>query len=211
MRTVVAGLVAVAAGLVLPAPVAAVPPEDLAAYCRAAYPQTEFQLRCLNVETAAAERVARAAARADRDAFSRCLGASPSWAAMEICLAQVARGGPLPSAGGPVSMAPPAVDQGARRPGQGAGPPTDVARDLPGVVPPAAAPEAAVAPSPSTTVLGPAPSLPSTALAEPERPPRPISEADADRHLRGVLERVGLPAARCMKKQYGRGWASICQ
>jgi hypothetical protein len=50
-----------------------------------------------------------------------------------------------------------------------------------------------------------------TAVVEPERPTRPISEADAERQLRAVLERVGYPRARCVTKQYGPGWASICE
>jgi hypothetical protein len=44
-----------------------------------------------------------------------------------------------------------------------------------------------------------------------ERPTRPIPEADADRLLRGILEREGSSAAQCTKKQYGPGWVIICQ
>jgi len=38
-----------------------------------------------------------------------------------------------------------------------------------------------------------------------------ILDADADRYLRGVLERGGDPKAKCTKKQYGTGWLSICE
>jgi hypothetical protein len=72
-----------------------------------------------------------------------------------------------------------------------------------------APPVVAAGPTGSTVVLGPQ-QAPPTALVE-NRPTRPISEADAERHLRGVLERAGTPAARCTKKQYGPGWAIICE
>ena len=54
MRMVGAWLLAAVSGLALLTPVAAAPPEDIAAYCRAVSPQVQFQVRCLNVEHAAA-------------------------------------------------------------------------------------------------------------------------------------------------------------
>jgi hypothetical protein len=208
MRTVGACLAAAVSGLALLAPVAAAPPEDIAAYCRAVSPEVQLQVRCLNVENAAAERVSRSAAGADRDAFNRCLSASPSWAAVEICLAQSARGAPAGGVGGVASPTAPGADPGAARPSDAARPPADTA-GTPATGSPAA-PEAGGAPSSSTIVLGPQPGL-AAGPVESERPPRPISEADADRHLRGVLERAGTPAARCTKKQYWPGWVIICQ
>jgi hypothetical protein len=210
MRTVGAWLVAAGSGLALLTPVAAAPPEDVAAYCRAVYPQIQFQVRCLNVEHAAAERVSRSAAGADRDAFNRCSTASPSWAAMESCLAQSARGTPAGGVGG--VMSPPALgaDPGAARPSDGARPPADTAATPAAGSPSAPAPGAVGAPSPSTTVLGPQPGPPAGPV-EMERPTRPIPEADADRLLRGILEREGSSAAQCTKKQYGPGWVIICQ
>ena len=202
-----AWLVVAVSGLALLTPVAAAPPEDVAAYCRAVYPQVQLQVRCLNVENAAAERVSRSAAGADRDAFNRCLTASPSWAAMESCLAQSARGAPAEGVGGVMSPTAPGADPGAARPSAAARPPADTAGTSAAGSP--AAPEAAGAP-PSTIVLGPQ-AGPAAGPVESDRPTRPISEADADRHLRGVLERAGTPAAKCTKKQYGPGWVIICQ
>jgi len=138
MRTVVAGLIATVS-LLASLPGAAAPPEDVAAYCRATYPQVQFQVRCLNVEHAAAARVSRASAGADPGVFNHCLSVTASWASMEACLAE--------------------------------------------------APLAAPAP----------------------RPSQPIPEADADRHLRGILERTGTLDAQCRKKQYGPGWVTICE
>src|SRR6266508_1008867 len=115
MRAVVAWLVAAVSGLALLTPVAAAPPEDVAAYCRAVYPQVQFQVRCLNVEHAAAERVSQSAAGADRDAFNRCMTASPSWAAMESCLAPSARGAVAGGVGGVMSPTAPGADPGAVR------------------------------------------------------------------------------------------------
>jgi hypothetical protein len=178
MRTVVAWLVATVSGLALLTPVAAAPPDDVAAYCRSVYPDPQLQARCLGVENAAAERVARSAAGADRDAFDRCLGISPAWAVMESCLAQAARGGPASGTTGPMN------------------PPAGLAPGAAGTpAPPAAEPEPAVA----------------AAAIEPDRPTRIVSEADADRQLRGVLEREGARAARCSKKRYGPGWVFICE
>jgi len=50
-----------------------------------------------------------------------------------------------------------------------------------------------------------------TPAARASRETPPISEAEAERQLRGVLERAGEPAARCTKKQYGPGWVTVCQ
>jgi hypothetical protein len=206
MRAVVAWVVATV-GLLAPlTPVVAAPPEDVAAYCRATYPQIQFQVRCLNLENAAAERVSRAASSADGDAFNRCLSASPSWAATEACLAQSARAAPnsgLPGVMTPPSVASPPVPE-AEPGGPAIGQPAATA-----AAPTPATPAVAAGPAGSTVVLGPQ-QAPPTALVE-NRPTRPISEADAERHLRGVLERAGTPAARCTKKQYGPGWAIICE
>jgi hypothetical protein len=163
MKTVVARLATVAL-LGWGASSAAAPPDDIAAYCRASYPQEPLQVRCLALEDAAADAVRLAAAATDRATFNRCLSTSRSWTAMEACLSTAAE---LPTE------------------------PPD---------PPAGSP----------VVLGPQ-IRPATLPPERERPPRPISEADAERHLRGILERVGYPTAQCTKKQYGPGWVSICQ
>ena len=203
-----AWLLAAVSGLALLTPVAAAPPEDVAAYCRALHPQVQFQVRCLNVENAAADRVSRSAAGADRDAFNRCLTVSPSWAAMDSCLAHSARGAPAGGVGGVMTPTAPGADPGAARPSDAARPAADTA-GTPAAGSPAA-PEAVGAPSPSTIVLGPQPG-PAAGPVESDRPTRPIPEADADRQLRGVLERAGTPAAKCTKKQYGPGWVIICQ
>ena len=163
MRTVVAGLIATVY-LLASLPGAAAPPEDVAAYCRATYPQVQFQVRCLNVEHAAAARVSRASAGADPGVFNHCLSVTASWASMEACLAEAARGVP--------ASAPPPIP-------------------------------------PATTILGPRPGAPLAAPAP--RPSQPIPEADADRHLRGILERTGTLDAQCRKKQYGPGWVTICE
>ena len=128
---------------------------------------------------------------------------------MENCLAQSARGAPAEEVGGVRSPTAPGPDPGAARPGD-ARPPADTAGTPAAGSPSAPAPEAVGTPSSSTIVLGPQPG-PGASPVESERPPRPISEADADRHLRGVLERAGTPAATCTKKQYWPGWVSICQ
>jgi hypothetical protein len=171
MLAVVAFIIAAVSGLALLESASAAPPDDIAVFCRASNPQVMLQVRCFNVEQAAAQRLASTASAADSVLFSRCLGGSQSWTAMEACLAQ-----------------PPRVPTGT-----GAAPP--VAGD-------ASAPSA---PEPGQQAQLEA------AAPEPERPTRPISEADAERQLRAVLERVGYPKARCTKKQYGPGWASICE
>jgi hypothetical protein len=210
MRTVVACLIAAAAGLMLSSGVGATPPEDVAAYCRAVYPQVQFQVRCLNVENAAADRVSRVAAGADRDSFNRCLAISPSWAAMENCLTQVARGAPVGGAGGVQGPLGPGQEPAGARTDQGSAPPAGAAGVPAGAAPPAPAPGVSD-PGSSTTVLGPQPGAPSATAAEGQRVTRPIPEEDADRQLRRVLEREGTPAAHCTKKQYGPGWAIICE
>jgi hypothetical protein len=209
MRAAVASLAAAAALLGGPSPAPAAPPDDVAAYCRAVYPQVQFQVRCLSLENAAAQRVARAQPGGDPDAWARCRGSSPSWSAMEQCLAESARAaavGGAGAAGVPLERAPRQVTApGPAKPSEGGAPPTAPPT---GAAPPSSPSSApASAPSPSTVILGPQPTpvLPS----ERERQTRHISEADAERQLRSVLERN--PAARCTKKQYGPGWVITCE
>jgi hypothetical protein len=204
MRAVVASLFVAAGLLGLPSPAPASPPDDIAAYCRALHPQVPFQVRCRNVENSAAARVGRAGPGSDPDAWNRCRGTASSWSAMEQCLAESARaaaGGA--GAPGPMERPAPATAPDAPRPGPGVVPPTAP----PAAAPPPATPPTAVAPPTSTVILGPqsAPTPPS----ERDRQTRPISEADAERQLRSVLERN--PAARCSKKQYGPGWVITCE
>jgi hypothetical protein len=46
----------------------------------------------------------------------------------------------------------------------------------------------------------------------PPGPPKPpISAAEADQQLKGVLERDGAQGSKCTKKQYGTGWATVCE
>jgi hypothetical protein len=212
MRTVVAVMLAAVAGVLLSSVVGATPPEDVAAYCRAVYPQVQFQVRCLNVENGAADRVSRVAAGADRDIFNGCLAISPSWAAMESCLTQVARGGAPGGVGGVVAPLGAGREPAGARPdalappGSVAGVSPDQSPANPSAAPPSGIP-GALLPQPG---LGAQPGLPAIAV-EPERPTRPIPEADADRLLRSVLERAGTPFARCSKKQYGPGWVIICE
>jgi hypothetical protein len=200
MRTVVAFLVAAVSGIAPLERGGAAPPEDIAAQCRASFPQVPLQVRCSYLEHAAAQRVTSAASSGDSDLFSRCLAASQSWSAMENCLAGSARTS--------VSVAgrPPVSTRSPRAPGDAGAPPAS---------PEVAGPPADAAPTPDAVdAPSSTPGLPAaapTAVVEPERPTRPISEADAERQLRAVLERVGYPWARCIKKQYGPGWASICE
>jgi hypothetical protein len=209
MRTVVGGLIAIVFLLTLLAPGTAAPPEDVAAYCRATYPQVQFQVRCLNVEYAAAARVSRASAGADPGVFNRCLSVTASWASMEACLAQAARGVQAGGIGGGMSTGTPAGSPGARPLDREGGPSADPLRGTASAPPLAPTPAAAGAPSPSTTILGP--QLGSPLAAPVPRPSPPIPEADADRHLRGILERTGTLATQCRKKQYGPGWVTICE
>jgi hypothetical protein len=203
MRTVVAWFIATVFQLALLAPTTAAPPMDIAAHCSATHPEMQLQVRCLDVEHAAAGRVDRASARAHREVFDRCLGASSSWTAMENCLAHHARGGP--SGGVPAANPSPSSTVGIAGPQPPPRAPSTASAEDAAAAPSPAPPGAAEASAPSTVVS------PSAGAPEDERPTPPISEADADRHLRGILERVGMPAARCTKKQYGPGWVSICR
>src|SRR4030095_5887676 len=90
MKTVAVALVVVASALGLAAPTIALPPEDLAAYCRAVYPQVPFQIRCMSLERASQERIAAARSAVDQTTWDRCHNGSASWSAMETCLAQPA-------------------------------------------------------------------------------------------------------------------------
>jgi hypothetical protein len=206
MWAVVAGLIA--AGVVLGSarPAAAAPPDDIAAYCRTLHPQAPFQIRCLNLENAAAARVGRIGPGPDPEGWNRCRAMAASWTAMEQCLATAraaaaAGGGPpgapgAPGGGGPVERAPTGPAQPGGQPGD--------APPAAGSPPPSPAPGA---PPSSTVILGPqpGPALP----GERTRQTRVIPEADADRQLRSVLERN--PSARCTKKQYGPGWVITCE
>jgi hypothetical protein len=207
MSAVVVALLAATLLLAAPSRVQSAPPDDVAAFCRASHPDPQLQLQCLAQEAAAADRIARALVAQER--LNQCRAASPSWSAFERCLAAPAGEATPPSSGGaggapaegtpgPGPVAEPAVPAGA------AAAPGPAAAETP--APPAL--PALDPPSSSTLVLGPrAVPFPPTEL---QRRTRMISEADADRHLRRVLERVGRLTADCTKKQYGPGWVIIC-
>jgi hypothetical protein len=171
MRGVSISLVAVGSVLGSVLPVGAAPQLDLEAYCRAINPEPQAQARCLTLEKASQERLARAQSAIDPQAWSRCQSASASWVEMEACATQ--------------STPPVAAGQPSASGDGGTG-------------------------SSSTTVPGPQRGVTPTA-PEIERPSRPISEAEADRQVQDVLQRAGEPAARCTKKQYGTGWAAVCE
>jgi hypothetical protein len=211
MRAVVVSIVV--AGVALAArPLSAAPPQDLPTYCRSVNPNMQAQVRCLYTEKAAQSRAASTRASVQPDAWSRCEGTSASWTAMESCLANARAsastpgGGAAPAGGGEQAR----PDQGgtAAAPSGGAAAPGSTA-----AVPPAesaATPPAAVTGTPSTVILGPRGGA-ASAAAEANRPTRPVTEAEAERHLKGVLERSGDPQARCTKKQYGAGWVTVCE
>jgi hypothetical protein len=221
MRTVTVALVVVASALGSAAPTLALPPEDLASYCRATYPQVPFQIRCMSLERASQERLSAARSAVDQATWDRCQNGSASWSAMEACLAQPATastpapGAVVPPPGTGVTNEPADDRAEARRQsGEGAAPPsgappTGEARSAPGAPAAPPAPPAAASGSPSTIILGP---QPNPVLASPpeNRPTRPVSEAEADRQLRNILERTGETAARCTKRQYGPGWVIVC-
>jgi hypothetical protein len=216
MKSVAVVLVVVASALGSAAPTTALPPEDLAAYCRAVYPQVPFQIRCMSLERASQERVAAARPAVEPTAWDRCHNASASWSAIESCLAQPATasapapGSAIPPPGAGASE--PADDRAAprRQGGEGGGLPASGEARIPPTAPATPPPPAETASgSGSTIILGP---QASPALAPPpdNRPSRPVSEAEADRQLRNVLERTGETGAHCTKRQYGPGWVIVC-
>ena len=218
MKTVAVALVVVASAVSGAAPTAALPPDDLASYCRATYPQVPFQIRCMSLERASQDRVAAARAAVDPTAWSRCHTTSPSWSAMEACLAQPAAAtSPAPGGViGPGGAAPsePADDQAPRQTGDGGAPASGApasgeARSTPDA--PAAPPTspATASGSGSTIILGPQ-TNPGVSAPPDNRPTRPVTEAEADRQLRNILERTGETTAQCTKRQYGPGWVIVC-
>ncbi len=208
MRALIVSLVVVSSTL-MARPLAAAPPQDLPAYCRSAFPQMQAQVRCLYTEKAAQDRAAGARASVTPDAWARCESASASWAELESCLGQAeARGGATTSVGGGTA-APSGV--GETQPEQGAGAAPAGTAAAPAAPPAeAATPPSAVTSTPSTVILGPRGTA-ASAAAEPNRATRSVTEAEADRHLKDVLERSGDSAARCTKKQYSGGWVTVCE
>ena len=162
MKTVAVALVVVASALALAAPTIALPPEDLAAYCRAVYPQIPFQVRCMSLERASQDRIAAARSAVEKTAWDRCHNGSASWSAMESCLAQPATasapapGSVIPPAGGGASE--PADDRAdaRRQGGEGGGAPAPAeARTAPGAPATPPPPAASASGSGSTIILGP--------------------------------------------------------
>jgi hypothetical protein len=216
MRTVAVVLVGVASVFGPVTPAQALPPDDLAAYCRATYPQVPFQIRCMSLERASQDRVAAARSAIDPTTWNRCQGGSASWSAMEACLAQPAAvsgagGAALPGTAG---TSEPADEQARRQPGEGVAPgaggaASGEARATPGGPAAPSSPPPAVSGSGSTIIFGPQ-ANPALSAPPENRPTRPVSEAEADRQLRNVLERTGETSARCTKRQYGPGWVIVC-
>ena len=204
----VLGLVALAR------PVEAAPPVDLPTFCRSVEAQLQFQVRCLFTERSAQARLNRSRASVAPDAWSRCESSSGSWSAMESCLGTqgprggIGAGGNATPAAGAAAAPGGADDQGDRRPGPDTGSAAGGTSGAPTAPDPAGASSAAGTRDSSTVILGPRESAPSA--AEPNRVTRPVTEAEAQRQLEGVLERSGT-AARCTKKQYGPGWVTVCE
>ena len=216
MKTVAVALVVVASAVALAAPTIALPPEDLAAYCRAVYPQIPFQVRCMSLERASQDRIAAARSAVDKTTWDRCHAGSASWSAMESCLAQPATasapapGSVIPPAGGGASEPPDDRAEARRQGGEGGGAPASgEARTAPGASATAPPPAVSASGSGSTIILGPQ-ANPALTAPPDNRPSRPVSEAEADRQLRNVLERTGETSARCTKRQYGPGWVIVC-
>ena len=90
MKTVAVVLVVMASALGWSAPTVALPPEDVASYCRATYPQVPFQIRCMSLERASQDRAAAARSAIDPTTWNHCQSASAAWSAMEACLAEPA-------------------------------------------------------------------------------------------------------------------------
>ena len=206
MRSLIVSIVVTA--LVLTArPLFAAPADDLAAYCRSTHAAVQFQVRCIYTEKAAQGRLASTRANVAPDAWSRCESSSASWTAMESCLGMAApRGGGMTPGGGGTGEA--RADDGARPEATG----TASAPASPATAPASAAtsPSPAATGSPSTVILGPQGGSTASA-AEPNRVTRPVPQDEAERHLKGVLERAGEPQARCTKKQYSGGWVTVCE
>ena len=206
MRSLVVALVAAVPVLSVLGSVAAAPSGDVAVSCRATNPQLPAQLRCIAMEKASQGRLGRAQPSVDPQVWARCQAASASWQEMEACIAQpaVATGtGAAP--GGAAEARPDAPAAGAGQPGAPGAPGAAA-----GTPPAAAAPPAEVG-SPSTIILGPQPSAAAPAAPEPDRPTRPVSEEEAERQVKDVLQRSGTPGAHCTKKQYGPGWVTVCE
>jgi hypothetical protein len=203
----------VVASLVLTVrPLFAAPAEDLPAYCRATNAAVQFQVRCIYTEKGALGRAASMRPNVPPDTWSRCEGNSASWTEMEACLAAAApRGGAMTSTGGSAGGEA-RVDDGARPDAAGTAGTGTAAAPASGATAPSAVPSpaAAEAGSPSTVILGPQEG--STASApEPNRVTRPVPQDEAERHLKGVLERSGETEARCTKKPYNGGWVTVCE
>ena len=208
MRTLIVSLVVVGWVSLVARPVVAGPPDDVTAYCRATNPSTQAQVRCLFTERSAQDRATRARAAVPSDAWARCESGSASWADMASCVAQAGRpGGATTSAGGAAGAS--GDDRVETRPEPGGDAAPGAAAAAPAPADPVT-PPSAIAPSPSTVILGPRGTA-ASAASEPGRPTRPVTEAEAERHLQGVLERSGEPAARCTKKQYSGGWVTVCE
>lgn len=208
MRASIVSLVVVSAMSLAARPVTAAPAADITTYCRSTNPSMQAQVRCLFTERSAQDRATRARASAPPDAWARCERSSASWADLENCLGQArAPGGATTSVGGGAAPSG-GSEREQTRPQQGGEPPPSATATAP---PPAdaAAPPTASAPAPSTIILGPQGGA-ASASPEPNRVTRPVTEAEAERHLKDVLERSGAPAARCTKKQYSGGWVTVC-
>ena len=168
-----------------PAPTIALPPEDLAAYCRAVYPQIPFQVRCMSLERASQDRLAAARSAVRKPPWDRCHNGSASWSAMESCLAQPATASAParvhrpPAGGGPSEPADDRADA-RRQGGEGGGAPAPAeARTAPSAPATPPPPAASASGSGSTIILGPQanPALTAPPDNRPSRPcpkPRPI-------------------------------------
>src|SRR5438046_1580985 len=137
MRTLIVSLVMVGSVSLVARPVAAGPPDDVTAYCRATHPSTQAQVRCLFTERSAQDRATRARAAVPSQAWARCESGSASWADMASCLSQAGTpGGATTSVGGAAGTSGGGDRDETRRPEQGG----DTAPGATAAVPAPAAP-----------------------------------------------------------------------
>ena len=166
--------------------------------------------KCLKVEQAARARIERSRTAfhgPPRQLFEYCERETHSWRVMEACIRANGvrrRDGDGRARGG--------APDDARSTGRSEGEMWE-SRDPSRGTAPEAAPliEKAAPLPPNVQVWGPTTTATTPTAPETDGPSQPIAPTDADRHVKGVLERTGVADAMCTKKQYGSGWVTVCE
>jgi hypothetical protein len=202
----------------------AAPPSDIREFCAATTASPGARDACIRSEQDAKDRAERARQSftgTDAATWNACYGRAATWSSLRQCLVNPAVQLQPRRSGGLVDSLNRAAEstRGLANSMRELGDATRAAGEAARTAAPDLERIETVAPSspapspPSVIYLGPQTPPPASESPDtsPARPSIPIPQAEADRQARDAMERAGDREAKCVKRQYGSGWVTVCE